>query len=532
MAEQASSKLRVLMEMRPALDGFYGIPQETRLLYGVLSRLPDLELSGLLQMSKRSVRGGIYGNRRYSEAEKVHRFSRVVVSLKGNTAIDWKDSVGEWLDSWWQGWRLRLGAWLGLGSIPLGHFETRYFRDFIWQELYGRSLPAVDRESVLQGDYRVCAYPWRRMHLSGIERSQFAFSSRYPKLDTRGIDVLIAQTPFPARVQRGTQLVVHYHDAIPVLMPHTISDRAFHQASHFQAMAANVRDGAQFVCVSETTRQDLLNLFPEAEPRAHTIHNMLPSHYFPAEPEPERIPGIVRRYLHGEFEGRVKGAGKSSEGEGNGIGRRFKTYKLARSFRSEEEKTRFYQEALHPESRFLLMVSTIEPRKNHSRLLEAWEALRSLQDPDLKLILVGHIGWDYQSALEGFLPWIEQGSLFLLHSVPADALRLLFRQAVVTVCPSVGEGFDFSGVEAMRCGGIVAASDIPVHREVYGAAAHYFDPYDTQSLVEVLRQMIYHPDAKEIQQGLRETGIQHSAQYLPEKILPQWQQFLHRLSAK
>ncbi len=30
--------------------------------------------------------------------------------------------------------------------------------------------------------------------------------------------------------------------------------------------------------------------------------------------------------------------------------------------------------------------------------------------------IVGHIGWDYQTALEGFLPWIEQGSLFLLHS--------------------------------------------------------------------------------------------------------------------
>ncbi|MDR7927306.1 hypothetical protein RIE95_09980 [Acidithiobacillus thiooxidans] len=54
----------------------------------------------------------------------------------------------------------------------------------------------------------------------------------------------------------------------------------------------------------------------------------------------------------------------------------------------------------------------------------------------------------------------------MLHSVPAEALRLLFRQAVVTVCPSVGEGFDFSGVEAMRCGGVVAASDIP---DGYGA---------------------------------------------------------------
>ena len=40
--QNSTNKLRVLMEMRPALDGFYGIPQETRLLYGVLSTLPGL----------------------------------------------------------------------------------------------------------------------------------------------------------------------------------------------------------------------------------------------------------------------------------------------------------------------------------------------------------------------------------------------------------------------------------------------------------------------------------------------------------
>ncbi|MFA7496517.1 MAG: glycosyltransferase family 1 protein [Acidithiobacillus sp.] len=522
MMHPSSPNLRVVMEMRPALDGFYGIPQETRLLFGVLSTLPDVELSGLLQMSKRGVRGGVYGSgATLSEAERIHRFARVVVSLKGRSALDWKGDVTEWLDNLWQTWRLRLGAWTGLGRIPLGHFETRYFRDYVWQELYGRSLPAADRESVLSHDYRVCAYPWRRMHLVGIERAQVLSHSRYPRWDTRGIDVLVAQTPFPGRVSRGTQLVVHYHDAIPVLMPHTISDRAFHQASHFQAMAANVRSGAHFVCVSEATRRDLLTLFPEAEPLAHTIHNMLPSHYFPADPEPERIPGIVRRNLAGEFEG--KKTGKNGKA---------KSYQLSRIFGNEEEKNRFYQSALGPESRFILMVSTIEPRKNHARLLEAWEALRSRSDPDLKLIVVGHIGWDYQTALEGFMPWIEQGSLFLLHSVPAESLRLLYRQAVVTVCPSVGEGFDFSGVEAMRCGGVVAASDIPVHREVYADAARYFDPYDTASLVEALQQMIYHPDAKQTQAELRTAGAQQSARYLPEHILPQWQHFLQQLKAQ
>lgn len=512
---------RIVLEMRPALDGFYGIPQETRLLFAALASVPDFQVSGLLQLSKRPVRGGMYGRNTISEAERVHRYARVVVSLKGRTSVDWKSDVGEWIANFRQDMVLRIRGWLGIGHVPLGCFETRHFEDFIWQELFGRTLPAGDRATVLRGDYVVCAAPWRRMHMMGIERAKIFGVPKYPRLDTSGFDVFVTQTPFPGRVHHDTALVVHYHDAIPILMPHTISDRAFHQASHFHALAANVRDGAHFVCVSDATRADLVKLFPEAESRAVTIHNMLPSHYYPAEPEPERVPDIVRRYLHGVFEGKPKG----------GIKGRTQAYRLSRAFGSEEEKTSYYRRVLGPGTRFLLMVSTIEPRKNHARLLAAWEALHS-KDPDLKLILVGHIGWDYQTALEGMLPWIEEGSLFLLQNVPADALRLLFRHATVTVCPSVGEGFDFSGAEAMRCGGVVAASDIPVHREVYGDAAMYFDPYDTKSVVDALRPMIYDGGAEDLLAGLRVAGLAQSAKYLPERILPQWQQFLQLVGAK
>ncbi|MEL5850152.1 MAG: glycosyltransferase family 1 protein, partial [Candidatus Igneacidithiobacillus chanchocoensis] len=357
------------------------------------------------------------------------------------------------------------------------------------------------------------------MHLAGIERASVLGASRYPKIDTRGVDVLLAQTPYPGRVSAGTALVVHYHDAIPVLMPHTISDRAFHQASHFQAMAANVRDGAYFVCVSEATRHDLLRLFPQAEPHAVTIHNMLSAHYYPTEPEPERVPGIVRRHLHGEFRPPFAKSKSSAN-----------TYQLARAFPSEHEKSAFYAQALGPGSRFLLMVSTLEPRKNHMRLIEAWQALRDSTDPELKLVLVGHIGWDYHDILKLCLPGIEQGNLFLLQGVPADSLRLLYRQAMVTVCPSVGEGFDFSGVEAMRCGGVVAASDIAVHREVYGEAAVYFDPYDTQSVVQALQTLVYTEDAPTRTEALRHAGLEQSARYLPERIVPQWDRFLRGIT--
>ncbi|BAP88421.1 group 1 glycosyl transferase [Burkholderiales bacterium GJ-E10] len=516
-----SGTARVSVELRPALDGHFGIPQETRLLFSALAGIPEIELHGWLQTSIRATQGGVPPESTLPVPEQVHRYAQTVVSLKGSVAADWKEGVGNFLAFHAARWRLRLSAWLGLGSVRLRRFETRYFEDFIWQGLFARSVPPQERERVLRCNHWVCPAPWRSMHLAGLERRWFFGRAAYPRMALGDIDVFIAQTPYPGSVSKGTALVVHYHDAIPVLMPHTISDRAFHQASHFHALAANVRDGSWFVCVSEATRQDLLRLFPEAEPRAVTIHNMLPAHYFPSAPEPERVAGIVRRYQHGDF------VPPKSQGSNRTPSR---TYKLTRRFGNEAEKSAFYEHAFGEKSRFLLMVSTIEPRKNHQRLLEAWEVLRDQMDRNLKLVLVGHIGWDYKSLLDGCEDWIEQGGLFMLHSVPADALRILYRHALVTVCPSVGEGFDFSGVEAMRCGGVVAASDIPVHREVYGMASEYFDPYDTASLVQALRRMIDADDADVRREALRQAGAEQSAAYLPERIVPQWAEFLRRVA--
>src|SRR6185436_21083404 len=83
-----------------------------------------------------------------------------------------------------------------------------------------------------------------------------------------------------------------------------------------------------------------------------------------------------------------------------------------------------------------------------------------------------------------------RGALFHLARVPLSALRKLYSGALVVVCPSVSEGFDFSGIEAMRCGSPVVASDIPVHREIFGDAAEYFGPYSTPALAQALASVI------------------------------------------
>jgi glycosyltransferase involved in cell wall biosynthesis len=143
--------------------------------------------------------------------------------------------------------------------------------------------------------------------------------------------------------------------------------------------------------------------------------------------------------------------------------------------------------------------------------------------PKLKIILVGALGWRQKRIVEKFRVWIDRTEVFLLHDVPTEELRVLYRHASATVCPSSGEGFDFSGVEAMKSGGTVVASDIPVHREVYGDAAQYFNPYSVHELADALVSVIG-PTAAEQRANLVTKGALTAQRYDHDVILPKWRE--------
>jgi glycosyltransferase involved in cell wall biosynthesis len=473
--------IKVLLEMRPALDGHAGIPQETRLLFRGLRRLPGIEPLGLIQHHAHVLSRGLprqtHKRAKLPAHKQLDRLSKVVISLEQRTG-----------DAYLAGIHMLLRQLLG-ACETLDDFDPLHFRDFIWRAMFGRTLHADDFESVTSAQFRTTRVPWKAMHFCGLLTRQFGHAF-YPRLDTSGIDLMIAETPYPGRVTNGTKLVVRYHDAIPILMPHTISDKAGHQGRHFRALHRNVADGAWFACVSDSTRSDLLTLFPEAEQRAVTIPNMISPHYFKEDSPPELVPEIIRNRVN------------TSVGEPP----------------REHQGT-----AAVP--RYLLMVSTIEPRKNHLTLLSAWERLRASTEPDLKLVLVGALGWHYLDIVRKFLPWIARGELRLLEDVPSNELRQLYRHAVATVCPSVGEGFDFSGIEAMRCGSPVIASDIRVHKEIFSNAAEYFSPYDSPDAAKAIENVIA-AGRETYRDQLIDAGSAHAFQYTPDRILPLWDQFL------
>jgi glycosyltransferase involved in cell wall biosynthesis len=483
--------VKVLLELRPALDGHAGIPQETRLLFHGLRTLEGLSVEGLIQSSGYVLAKGLpptasVWRRQLTSDKQINRLSRVVISLQKNLSYPPLAAV-------------KMALWHAMGGQQkLTRFDAAHFRDFIWRSLFARTLPFEDFEAVTGADFRIARVPWTAMHRCALLTRKLGYAL-YPRLDTSDFDVMVAETPYPAMTSPTTRLVVRYHDAIPLLMPHTISDKSYHQASHYNALRNNVNCGAYFACVSDATRNDLVSIFPQVKNRSATIHNMVSHHYFPEESSPIRVPEIIstrRNYsIHGRSDLRL--AGGPEMGENNGAA------------------------ALD----YLLIVSTIEPRKNHVTLLAAWEQLRTERYPSLKLVVVGMLGWGNKPIVKKFLPWMERRELFVLEDVPAPELRLLYKHARATVCPSFGEGFDFSGVEAMRSGGAVVASDIPVHREVYADAAEFFSPY---SIGEAARAITAVIDPMQVtrRQELIQQGAKTSMRYSPSLILPKWLELL------
>lgn len=486
-----TKQVKVLLEMRPALEKHAGIPQQTRLLFRGLSLLDEFSLEGLIQSGSHALGRGLPTNGRYWNVslprhKEIDRLARVVIMLEQ-----------PFRRSHFSVPLLALRRLLGV-SEDLTRFESRHFRDFIWRRLFSKTLPAEDFDLVTTGNFRIARVPWTAMHVHALI-SRYLGYALFAKIDTSAFDVMISETPYPAIVSKRTRLIVRYHDAIPMLMPHTISKRRYHQAFHYAALKCNVDNGAWFACVSEATRKELLAVFPQAEARAVTIHNIISHDYFAETSSSSRVREIVRTRLN---------------------------QRIAQAHLDPSLKARLFEEStLGAAPQYLLMVSTIEPRKNHLGLLSAWERLRAESFPALKLVIVGSLGWHHRPIVQKFIPWIERGEVFILEDVPSPELRLLYKHARATICPSFAEGFDLSGVEAMRSGGAVVASDIPVHREIYANAAEYCNPYSVDDLRRAIRNVIEPaPDAR--REELVRLGARVAERYSYEAIMPKWHAFL------
>jgi len=192
-----------------------------------------------------------------------------------------------------------------------------------------------------------------------------------------------------------------------------------------------VRRAAALVCISETTRRDLVARVPSAAPRAV----------------------VVPLAASARFDAPAAAAG------------------------GDERR------------HYVLAAGTLEPRKNLERLLDAWAGLEpGLRDAH-ELVLVGPTGWE----ADAILARACSGGVRVTGFVSDDELAALYGGCAVFCYPSLYEGFGLPVLEAMRAGAPVITSNVSSLPEVAGDAALLVDPLSSQAIGSALATLLADP---------------------------------------
>lgn len=142
---------------------------------------------------------------------------------------------------------------------------------------------------------------------------------------------------------------------------------------------------------------------------------------------------------------------------------------------------------------YVLMIGTIEPRKNHALVLDAFDHV--LFDKGMNVIFAGRIGWnveDFQKRMEKHPKKDKQ--FYFLQGMNDATIDYLYKHAFCVAFPTFNEGFGLPIIESYQRGVPVLASDIPILREVGGDYCAYFDPDSWESFANVLLNWIEHPE--------------------------------------
>jgi glycosyltransferase involved in cell wall biosynthesis len=152
---------------------------------------------------------------------------------------------------------------------------------------------------------------------------------------------------------------------------------------------------------------------------------------------------------------------------------------------------------------YILAMGNIHPRKNLSRLVDAYVRLRQDRPSAPQMVWVGAPRWGSEALLER----ARAAGVILTGFVAEQDLPALYRAAAMLVYPSLYEGFGLPPAEAMACGTPVITSNTTSLPEVVGQAALTVDPTDVRAIAQAMARLL---DDAVLRQELIEAGFQRS----------------------
>lgn len=266
--------------------------------------------------------------------------------------------------------------------------------------------------------------------------------------------------PLPVHLQ-GAANIYTIHDLVPLRMPHTSTEDKRH---HFRLIETCLRDAAHICTVSETSRRDILEMFPTTDPARVT-------NTYQAVTAPDAALAISETALAARL------------------------------------RSLFDLDC----GGYFLYFGALEPKKNIGRLIEAYLGA----ELDTPLVIVGARAWRSEHELR-LLNGAHGSSLKgvarirQLDYLPEPLLMHLVRGARAVLFPSLYEGFGLPVLEAMTMGVPVLTSTTSALPEVAGDAALMVDPYDVGALVAALRRL---DSESALRQRLAMAGPLRAAQF-------------------
>ncbi|MDG2533786.1 glycosyltransferase family 1 protein [Sphingomonas sp. HITSZ_GF] len=252
-------------------------------------------------------------------------------------------------------------------------------------------------------------------------------------------DVMHWTYPFPVRMP-GVPNLYTLHDLVPLKLPYASADNKRLYARLIRKVIAGAD---RIVTVSEASRADILQLFPQAEPRLVNTWQAVRLPEGAAEEPEEEVSRAVRSIFGLDWRG------------------------------------------------YFLFFGAIEPKKNLARLIEAYLSLGT----DTPLVIVGQRSFGSRQELrllrrDELNPLVAQfRNVRRIDYLPRSLLLRLVRGAKAVTFPSIYEGFGLPVLEAMALGTPVLTSNTSSLPEVAGDAALLVDPYSPASIAAGLRAL-------------------------------------------
>ena len=142
------------------------------------------------------------------------------------------------------------------------------------------------------------------------------------------------------------------------------------------------------------------------------------------------------------------------------------------------------KEKYHLPDKYIMTLSTLEPRKNMELLLKSYTAIQEKVDYDL--VLVGRKGWKINDIFEKYNC---KERIHITGFIEDEDIALIYKNAICFVFPSLYEGFGLPPIEALTLGTPVIASNAASLPEILMDRATYFKNNDVNSLKDILENL-------------------------------------------